>query len=189
MTAAPLHSVPTGSAPALPRKITSGAGSPRVGTFCSNDAEIRIGGTAPAARLREGAGQLSRYPAVASRQARKPGRKPRSGRRHVIAVLSIRQRKPDRGKEKLIFAKGERCRCAVEWRFRTHSGPQRPLKPGYRIMYLSKMTTASALTTRLYLCAGSAIAAAVLAFAFWGWIQNGSAIFLTLAETGMSWCF
>ncbi len=56
-------------------------------------------------------------------------------------------------------------------------------------MYLLKMTTASVLTTRLYLCAGSAIAAAVLAFAFWGWIQNGSAIFLTLAETGMSWCF
>ena len=56
-------------------------------------------------------------------------------------------------------------------------------------MYPVLMTTESARPSRIPLDVGSAIAAALLAVAFIGWIQNGSAIFLTLAETGMSWCF
>jgi hypothetical protein len=37
--------------------------------------------------------------------------------------------------------------------------------------------------------AASGLVLAVVLFALDGWMQHGTAIFLTLAETGMSWCF
>ncbi|MDI7863805.1 hypothetical protein MRS76_17770 [Rhizobiaceae bacterium n13] len=50
------------------------------------------------------------------------------------------------------------------------------------------MSTQSLRTSRVILYAASAGMGAALIAAFAGWISNGSAIFLTLAENGMSWC-
>jgi hypothetical protein len=45
-------------------------------------------------------------------------------------------------------------------------------------------------TSRFPLMMGFSLLLLVLAgTAFYGWVQHGSSILLTLAETGMSWCF
>ena len=36
---------------------------------------------------------------------------------------------------------------------------------------------------------GAALFAAVSGVAFAGWLDHGAAIFLSMAETGLSWCF
>ena len=39
------------------------------------------------------------------------------------------------------------------------------------------------------LAAGGALLAAVTGFAFALWMEHGAGIFMTMAETGLSWCF
>jgi hypothetical protein len=45
------------------------------------------------------------------------------------------------------------------------------------------------LRSGLALVAGLALLAALFGLAFAGWVGNGSSILLSMAETGLSWCF
>ncbi len=44
-------------------------------------------------------------------------------------------------------------------------------------------------TVPALLAAGAILASGATGLAFAGWLDNGARIFMTMAETGLAWCF
>ena len=61
--------------------------------------------------------------------------------------------------------------------------------PGARYICVMKPLTSISLANAAKLMLGVALLAAATGAAFAAWIDNGAGIFLSLVESGLSWCF